>query len=258
VCNAVAVASLLNATLVIPRFLFSNVWKDPSQFGDIYQEDYFMKTLKDDVNIAKDLPPHLQSPDFKEIGSLVTDADISMEATQAEYIEKILPVLLKNGVVHFLGYGNRLGFDPLPSDLQRVRCKCNYHALKFVPKIQETEDLLTPYELAPFKNFSSQLAALDFIACATADVFAITDSGSQQSSLVSGFRTYYGGGRAPTLRPSKMRLAKILSENQTISWKDFVARVTNMITEAQTVRLRARGRSIYNQPRCHECMCKFQ
>lgn len=29
VCNAVAVASLLNATLVIPRFLYSNVWKDP-------------------------------------------------------------------------------------------------------------------------------------------------------------------------------------------------------------------------------------
>ncbi|GKB79523.1 O-fucosyltransferase 8 isoform X1 [Tanacetum coccineum] len=382
VCNAVAVASLLNATLVIPRFLFSNVWKDPSQFGDIYQEDYFMKTLKDDVNIAKDLPPHLQSPDFKEVGSLVTDADISKEATPAEYIEKILPIVLKNGAVHFLGYGNRLGFDPLPSDIQRLRCKCNYHALKFVPKIQETgsllirrirksdaprpkldkqllgnfitgsqsnrsdmdrspfnyialhlrfevdmvayslcefgggqlektelqayredhfpllmqrlkkskhfsaerfkefrkiviyapkkpvhlfftalgftEDLLTPYELAPFKNFSSQLAALDFIACATADVFAITDSGSQQSSLVSGFRTYYGGGRAPTLRPSKMKLAKILSENQTISWKDFEARVTNMITEAQTVRLRAWGRSIYKQPRCHECMCKFQ
>lgn len=29
ICNAVAVASLLNATLVLPRFLYSNVWKDP-------------------------------------------------------------------------------------------------------------------------------------------------------------------------------------------------------------------------------------
>ncbi|KAI3691348.1 hypothetical protein L2E82_49687 [Cichorium intybus] len=51
-----------------------------------------------------------------------------------------------------------------------------------------SEYLLTPTELAPFKNFSSQLAALDFIACATSDVFAITDSGSQLSSLVLGFR----------------------------------------------------------------------
>lgn len=28
VCNAVVVAKLLNATLVIPRFLYSSVWKD--------------------------------------------------------------------------------------------------------------------------------------------------------------------------------------------------------------------------------------
>ncbi|XP_071715023.1 O-fucosyltransferase 8 [Rutidosis leptorrhynchoides] len=414
VCNAVAVASLLNATLVIPRFLFSNVWKDPSQFGDIYQEEHFVKTFKDEVNIVKDLPPHLKSLDFKEIGSLITDADISKEATADEYIDKILPILSKNGVVHFLGYGNRLGFDPLPSELQRLRCKCNYHALKFVPKIQEIgsllirrirkvdgprnkidktllghfitdaelngqdpdpdrepvkylalhlrfevdmvayslcefggglvektqlqayredhfpllmqrlkkskpvsaeelrssgrcpltpeeaalvlaalgftrdtyvylagseiyggktrmnpltnlfphvitkEDLLSPNELAPFQNFSSQLAAVDFIACATADVFAITDSGSQLSSLVSGIRTYYGSGRAPTLRPSKKRLAEILSKNHTINWTDFEARVQKMITEAQAVRLRGWGRSIYKQPRCPECMCKFQ
>ncbi|XLR19318.1 hypothetical protein S83_047230, partial [Arachis hypogaea] len=38
--------------------------------------------------------------------------------------------------------------------------------------------LVAPNELEPFKNFSSQLAALDFIACATANVFSMTDSGS--------------------------------------------------------------------------------
>lgn len=48
----------------------------------------------------------------------VTDADLSKEATPREYITKILPVLLRNGVVHFLGFGNRLGFDPLPNYLQ--------------------------------------------------------------------------------------------------------------------------------------------
>lgn len=29
ICNAVAVAGLLNATLVIPRFDVHNIWKDP-------------------------------------------------------------------------------------------------------------------------------------------------------------------------------------------------------------------------------------
>ncbi|GAV89009.1 O-FucT domain-containing protein [Cephalotus follicularis] len=411
ICNAVSVASLLNATLVLPKFLYSNVWKDPSQFGDIYQVDYFMNVMKDEVNIVKELPPHLKSLDIEAIGSIITDADIVKEAKPIDYIRKVLPILLQNGVVSFLGFGNRLGFDPLPSNLQRLRCKCNFHALKFVPKIQEVgsllirrirkydlarsmldnqllgnfmpnillkepaaasaspseylalhlrfevdmvayslcdfgggenernelqtyrethfplllerlkqlkpispeelrklgkcpltpeeaalvlaavgfkrgtyiylagsqiyggksrmhpftslypnlvtkETLLTPRELEPLRNFSSQLAALDFIACATADVFAMTDSGSQLSSLVSGFRTYYGGGHAPTLRPNKKRLAAILSQNSSIEWSSFEDRVKKMIEEGQRVRVRGFGRSIYRQPRCPECMCK--
>ncbi|XP_039036208.1 O-fucosyltransferase 8-like [Hibiscus syriacus] len=416
-CNAVAVASLLNATLVLPKFLYSNVWKDPSQFSDIYQEDYFMSMLKDDIHILQELPPHLKSLDVEAIGSLITDADIPKEAKPNNYVSTVLPLLMKNKVVHFLGFGNRLGFDPLPPDLQRLRCKCNFHALKFVPKIQEVgsllikrirkfkhdaterhldkqllgdfapgvsskedyvargsskylalhlrfeedmvayslcdfgggeyekkeletyrevhfpllierlkntkpvspvelrklgrcpltpeeaalvlaalvlaalgfkrgtyiylagsriysgssrmhpfsslypnlitkETLLTPIELAPFRNFSSQLAALDFIACATSDVFAMTDSGSQLSSLVSGFRTYYGDGHAPTLRPNKKRLAAIFSENSSIGWNTFEDRIRKMIEESQRVRVRGSGRSIYRQPRCPECMCK--
>ncbi|EOA39909.1 hypothetical protein CARUB_v10008597mg [Capsella rubella] len=407
ICNAVAVAALLNATLVLPRFLYSNVWKDPSQFGDIYQEDSFIEYLKDEVNIVKDLPQHLKSTDNKNL-SLVTDTELVKEAKPVDYIEHVLPLLKKYGMVHLFGYGNRLGFDPLPFDVQRLRCKCNFHALKFAPKIQEAgsllvkrirrfktshsrlgealfneskakntvkgeenplkylalhlrfeedmvayslcdfgggeierkelqvyreehfplllkrlkksksvspeelrktgkcpltpeeatlvlaglgfkrgtsiylagsqiyggssrmlpltrlypnivtkETLLTPQELAPFKNFSSQLAALDFIACAASDVFAMTDSGSQLSSLVSGFRTYYGNGQAPTLRPNKKRLAAILSDSETIKWKIFEDRVRKMVEEGQKFRLRPYGRSIYRQPRCPECMCKF-
>ncbi|KAK8297096.1 hypothetical protein V6Z12_D05G166000 [Gossypium hirsutum] len=124
------------------------------------------------------------------------------------------------------------------------------------PNLVTKETLLTSSELAPFKNFSSQLAALDFIACATSDVFAMTDSGSQLSSLVSGFRTYYGDGHAPTLRPNKKRLAAILSENRTIGWNTFEDRVRKMIEEGQRVQLRGSGRSIYRQPRCPECMCR--
>ena len=101
-----------------------------------------------------------------------------------------------------------------------------------------------------------QLAALDFIACATADVFALTDSGSQLSSLVSGYRTYFGGGHAPTLWPNRKRLAAILLENGTIGWDTFQDRVKKMIEEDQLVRVRHYGQSIYRQPRSPECMCK--
>lgn len=48
----------------------------------------------------------------------ITDADLPKEATPHEYIKNVLPLLQRNGVVHFLGFGNRLGFDPFPFNLQ--------------------------------------------------------------------------------------------------------------------------------------------
>ncbi|KAL3520035.1 hypothetical protein ACH5RR_018184 [Cinchona calisaya] len=118
ICNAVAVASLRNATLVIPKFLYSNL--NCCQFGDIYQDDYFINMMENEVDIVKELPPELKLLDLEAIGSKVTDADLSKEATPDEYINKILPLILQNGVVHFLGFGNRLGFDPLPVELHQA------------------------------------------------------------------------------------------------------------------------------------------
>lgn len=410
ICNAVTISRLLNATLLLPKFLYSNVWLDKSQFGDIYQEDYFIKYLKSDIQIVKDLPVELQSLDLEAIGSLVNDTDVMKEAKPSLYVKKILPILLRNRVVHFIGFGNRLSFDPIPSDLQRLRCGCNFHALRFVHKIQETgavlverlhghrasssplkdnllgqfaiksdpsanksdaskylavhlrfeidmvayslcyfgggkdeedeleayrqihfpvlselkkttklpsaaflrsegkcplapeeavlmlaaigfkrstniyiagaeiyggkdrmaaisrlypalvtkETLLSPSELEPFRNFSSQLAALDFIACAAADAFAMTDPGSQFSSLVQGYRMYYGGGDLPTIRPNKRRLASILVKNATIEWNEFESRVRKLIQQTKQVHERPVARSIFRHPRCPECMCRTE
>ncbi|KAM3701394.1 hypothetical protein ACJW31_05G169300 [Castanea mollissima] len=410
VCNAVMVARLLNSTLVIPRFLYSSVWRDASQFSDIYQEEHFINYLTPDIRIVKELPKDLQSLDLEAIGSVVTDEDIMKEAKPSFYLKMILPILFKNRVVHFLGFGNRLAFDPIPFQLQRLRCRCNFHALRFVPKIQETgalllqrlrqhagdtgpldhyligpsavsnkkesssrakkpsrylavhlrfeidmvahslcefgggeeerqeleayreihfpaltqikkttklpspvelrseglcpltpeeailllaalgfkrkthifvagsqiyggqsrlaaltslypklvtkEKLLSSTELEPFMNFSSQLAALDFIGSTAADAFAMTDSGSQFSSLVSGFRIYYGGGKMPTIRPNKRRLASIFLKNNTIEWRVFEQRVRKAIRQTKHVQTRPKARSVYRYPRCKECMCR--
>ncbi|XP_010252508.1 PREDICTED: uncharacterized protein At1g04910-like [Nelumbo nucifera] len=413
VCNAVAVARLLNSTLVIPKFLLSDVWRDESQFSDIYQEEHFINYLKPDIRIVKELPMQLQSLDLEAIGSVVTDEDIMKESKPSFFFKHILPILLKNRVVHFVGFGNRLAFDPIPFQLQRLRCRCNFHALRFVPKIQQTgalliqrmrqymhhqgpldhylvgpfaegsnmkkkvyspvtnsrylalhlrfeidmvahslcdfgggeserkeleefrkihfpalalleknhklpsaaalrsegqcpltpeeavlmlaalgfsrktriylagaqiyggksrlaaltglypnlvtkEDLLSSSEIEPFKNFSSQLAALDFISCAAADAFSMTDSGSQLSSLVSGYRIYYGGGRMPTIRPNKRRLADIFLKNNTIEWKVFEKRVRKAVRQTKQAHERPVARSIYRHPRCRQCMCNTE
>ena len=43
-----------------------------SQFGDIYEESFFINYLKDDVRIVKELPSELRSLDLEAIGSFVS------------------------------------------------------------------------------------------------------------------------------------------------------------------------------------------
>lgn len=142
ICNGVAVAQMLNATLVLPRFKSSSVWRDSSQFRDLYVEDYFIDYLKDDVRIVKELPVELHALDPDAIEAVVTDDDVSKEAKPSFYLEHILPLLLKTRVVLFEGFDNRLAFDPVPFHIQRLRCRCNFHALKFVPELQRIGKLI--------------------------------------------------------------------------------------------------------------------
>jgi hypothetical protein len=44
--------------------------------------------------------------------------EVPKEATPTFYLVNILPLLLRTGVVHLLGFGNRLAFDPIPFDIQ--------------------------------------------------------------------------------------------------------------------------------------------
>lgn len=103
-----------------------------------------------------------------------------------------------------------------------------------------------------------QLAVLDYLGCAFSDIFAMTDSGSQLSSLVAGYRIYNGAGRAPTIRPNKKRLASIFEENSTIEWSHFEERIRKAVKETKKIAVRPVSRSVYRHPRCPECMCKHE
>lgn len=47
-------------------------FKFRSQFGDIYQEEHFIKYLAPDIRIVKELPEELKSLDLEAIGSVVS------------------------------------------------------------------------------------------------------------------------------------------------------------------------------------------
>lgn len=46
------------------------------------------------------------------------------------------------GIAAVAPFSHRLAFDNLPESIQRLRCKVNFEALNFVPRIRELGDAL--------------------------------------------------------------------------------------------------------------------
>ncbi|KAJ7959099.1 O-fucosyltransferase family protein [Quillaja saponaria] len=133
IANAVAVAGLLNAVLVIPRFEFHSVWRDTSDFGDIYDEDHFIATLKGYVKVVKELPESLMGRYDYNISN-ITNFRVQPWASVKYYLGEVYPVLQRQGVLRLVPFANRLAMN-VPPHIQFLRCLANYEALRFSPSI---------------------------------------------------------------------------------------------------------------------------
>ncbi|KAJ0776938.1 putative GDP-fucose protein O-fucosyltransferase [Helianthus annuus] len=60
ICDMVAIARFLNVTLIVPELDKTSFWADPSEFEDIFDVDHFITSLRDEVQILKQLPPRLK------------------------------------------------------------------------------------------------------------------------------------------------------------------------------------------------------
>ncbi|CAM0911673.1 unnamed protein product [Alopecurus aequalis] len=130
IIDAVVAARILNATLVVPKLDQTSFWKDPSDFSEIFDADWFISSLSKDVRIVKVLP---------EIGGKSWAPHrmrVPRKCTQRCYMNRVLPALLKKHVVRLTKFDYRLA-NRLDSDLQKLRCRVNYHALRFTDPIQE-------------------------------------------------------------------------------------------------------------------------
>lgn len=134
ICNAVAIAGLLNATLVVPSFHLNSVWQDPSSFGDIYDEEHFIESLAENVRVVKRLPDYI----LESVGSnvsLIHNFKVKAWAPAIYYTEAVLPKLLDTGVIRISPFANRLSFDKIPPKIQQLRCFANFEALRFAQPI---------------------------------------------------------------------------------------------------------------------------
>ncbi|CAL5204594.1 unnamed protein product [Lathyrus oleraceus] len=145
ICDAVAVAKILNATLVVPHFEVNPVWQDSSSFADIFDVDHFIDVLRDEVSIVKELPSEHSWSTREYYATGIRDTRIKtapVQATAEWYIENVLPILQSYGVAAIAPFSHRLTFNGLPSDIQRLRCKVNFEALNFVPHLQELGSII--------------------------------------------------------------------------------------------------------------------
>lgn len=134
ICDAVAVAGLLNATLVIPIFHLNSVWRDSSKFGDIFDEEYFIDTLKNDVRIVKHLPEDVLQHFDNNISNIV-NLRVKAWSSPSYYLKRVLPKLLAMGAVRIAPFSNRLA-HAVPPNIQGLRCLANYEALRFSKPIR--------------------------------------------------------------------------------------------------------------------------
>ncbi|KAK4261726.1 hypothetical protein QN277_004684 [Acacia crassicarpa] len=380
ICNAVAVAGYLNATLLIPNFHYHSIWKDPSKFSDIYDQEYFINTLKNDVQIVDKIPEYL----MERFGSNMTNVynfRIKAWSSIQYYKDVVLPKLLEEKLIRISPFANRLSFDAPPA-VQRLRCLANYEALRFsspiltmgeslvarmrersknnggkyvsihlrfeedmvafsccvfdggkqeredmiaarergwkgkftrpgrvirpgairingkcpltplevglmlrgmgftkntsiylasgkiynaektmapllemFPNLQTKETLASEEELAPFKNYSSRMAAIDYTVCLHSEVFVTTQGGNFPHFLL-GHRRYLYGGHSRTIRPDKRKLA-VLFYNPNIGWRSLKRHLLGMRSHSDSkgFELKRPTDSIYSFP-CPDCMCR--
>ncbi|KAL3645328.1 O-fucosyltransferase 29 [Castilleja foliolosa] len=131
ITDAVVVARILNATLVVPELDHHSYWKDESDFVNIFDVDWFISYLAKDVPIVKRVPEKV----MRSMDKPPYTMRVPRKSEPDYYLEQVLPILLRRRVLQLTKFDYRLSND-LDQGLQKLRCRVNYHALRFTKPIR--------------------------------------------------------------------------------------------------------------------------
>ncbi|KAH7297480.1 hypothetical protein KP509_26G071200 [Ceratopteris richardii] len=129
IVDAVIVARLLNATLIVPFLDHESFWGDKSNFSDIFDVEWFTASLAPDVNILKEIPAR-----SKIKREMLYSTRAPRRSEPEYYIRYILPLLKRKKAIRLTKFDYRLS-SGLDEGLQKLRCRVNYHALRFTEPI---------------------------------------------------------------------------------------------------------------------------
>ncbi|KAI3847309.1 hypothetical protein MKW98_022442 [Papaver atlanticum] len=130
IVDAVVLARILKASLVIPILKVNLIWGDESEFSDIFDVEHFKRTLQADVRVVSSLPStHI-------IARQLPEAKIPHGVSPVWIRSRFFKQLNEEGVLVLKGLDSKLSKN-LPPDLQKLRCKVAFHALKFAAPVLE-------------------------------------------------------------------------------------------------------------------------
>lgn len=138
IADMVAVAHIMNATLVIPQLDKRSFWQDSSVFSDVFDEFHFIESLKGDIRIVQELPKNLEAaPRARKHFTSWSGVG---------YYEEMTRLWNDYQVIHVAKSDSRLANNDLPLDIQRLRCRAMYHALRFSPPIENLGKVLSIHD----------------------------------------------------------------------------------------------------------------
>ncbi|KAJ8625029.1 hypothetical protein MRB53_033559 [Persea americana] len=135
ICDMVAVARIINATLVIPELDKRSFWQDSSNFSDVFDVEHFISALANDVNVIKKLP--------KELATTTKAVKHFRSWSGVDYYQDEISRLWEDyEIIRAAKSDSRLANNNLPPDIQKLRCRALYEALRFSPRIETFGKLL--------------------------------------------------------------------------------------------------------------------
>nr|GMD88810.1 O-fucosyltransferase 7 [Ipomoea batatas] len=135
ICDMVAVARIINATLVMPELDKRSFWKDSSNFTDVFDGDHFIKSLANDITVVSKLP--------KELVTATRAVKHFRSWSGVDYYEQeIASMWADYQVIRAAKSDSRLANNNLPPDIQKLRCRACYQALRFSPRIEAMGKIL--------------------------------------------------------------------------------------------------------------------
>nr|KYP46860.1 DUF246 domain-containing protein At1g04910 family [Cajanus cajan] len=258
ICDMVAVAKIMKATLVLPSLDHTSYWGDASGFKDLFDWKHFIGMLKDDIHIVETLPPAYAEIEpfskppiswYEKDMLAFTGCSHNLTAEEDEELRNMRYEVGHwkekeiNGTERRLMGGcpltpretalllNALGF-PSQTRIYLVAGEAyGRGSMKYLedhfPNIFSHSSLSSKEELDPFKNHQNMLAGIDYIVALQSDIFLYTYDGNM-AKAVQGHRRFENFKK--TINPDKVNFVKLVDklDEGKVSWENFSSKVKRL------------------------------